>query len=45
MGGKDFDGFIDKMGTLVVNQSERATKPSQDEFINEMNYDYNCVGL
>jgi hypothetical protein len=28
MGGKDFDGFIDKMGTLVVNQSERATKPS-----------------
>jgi len=25
MNGKDVNGLIDKMGTLVINQSERAT--------------------
>jgi len=40
---KDFDGFIDKMGTLVANQSERATELGQNEFINELNYHYNYV--
>jgi hypothetical protein len=44
MNGMDFDGFIDKMGTLVVNQSERAPKPGQNDFINELSYDYNYVG-
>jgi len=37
--GKDLDGIIDKMGILVANQNERATTPSQNEFINELNYD------
>jgi hypothetical protein len=45
MNGKDFDGLIDQMGTLVVNQSERAAKIGQNEFINELNYDYNHVSL
>jgi hypothetical protein len=44
MSGKDLDGLIDKMGTLVTNQSERATKPDQNDFINELNYDYNHIG-
>jgi hypothetical protein len=44
MSGEDLDGIIDKVGTLVTNQSERATKPSQNEFINEFSYGYNCVG-
>jgi hypothetical protein len=44
MSGKDLNGIIDKMGTLVINQIERATKPSQNEFINELNYDYSHVG-
>ncbi len=26
MNGKDFNGLIDKMGTLVANQSEGATE-------------------
>jgi len=26
--GKDLDGIFDKMGNLVVDQSEGATKPS-----------------
>jgi hypothetical protein len=42
--GKDFDGFINKMGTLVINQSEGTTEPSQNEFVNELNYDCNHVG-
>jgi hypothetical protein len=44
MSGKDLDGLIDKMGTLVINQSEGATKPSENEFINELSYDCNYVG-
>ncbi len=44
MNGKDLDGFIDKMDTLVANQSERATKPNQNEFINELSCDCNCIG-
>ncbi len=44
MSGKEFDGVIDKMGTLVVNQNERATKPNQNNFINELTYDYNHIG-
>jgi hypothetical protein len=44
MNGKDHDGFIDKMGILVNNQSERATKPGQNEFINELSCGYNRVG-
>ncbi len=42
--GKDFDGFINKMGTLVINQSEGTIEPSQNEFVNELNYDCNHVG-
>ncbi len=38
MSAKDLNGFIDEMGTLVDNQSEGATKPSQNEFINELSY-------
>jgi hypothetical protein len=30
MHGKDFDGLIDKMGTLVVNWNEGATKPGMN---------------
>jgi hypothetical protein len=44
MNGKDFDGLIDKIGTLVISQSERATKPNQNDFINELTYDYNHIG-
>jgi hypothetical protein len=44
MNGKDLDDLIDKMGTLVINQNERVTKPGQNEFINELNCDYNHVG-
>jgi hypothetical protein len=44
MNGKDFDGLIDKMGTLVANQSERAIEPGQNELINELSCDYNYVG-
>jgi hypothetical protein len=43
MSCKDFDGLIDKMGTLVANQSERTTKPNQNDFINELSYDYNLI--
>jgi len=28
MNGKDLDGIFDKMGNLVVDQSEGAIKPS-----------------
>jgi hypothetical protein len=28
MNGKNLNGFIDKMGTLVINQNEGATEPS-----------------
>jgi hypothetical protein len=45
MNGKDLNGLIDKMGTLVTNQSEGAIEPGQNEFINELNYDYNHVGF
>ncbi len=45
MSGKDLDGLIDKMGTLVANQSERATEFGCNEFINELNYDYIRVGF
>ncbi len=45
MSGKDFDGFINKMGTLVANQSERATKFGQNGFINELNCDHSRDGL
>ncbi len=44
MSGKDIDGFIDNIGTLVANQREKATKLGQNEFINELSYDYNHVG-
>jgi hypothetical protein len=44
MNGKDFDGLIDKMGTLVANQNERAIELGQNEFINELSYDYSYVG-
>ncbi len=44
MSGKDLDGLIDKIGTLVTPQNEKATKLGQNEFINELNYDYICVG-
>jgi len=27
MSGKDIDGLIDKMGTLVANQNEGETEP------------------
>jgi len=43
MNGKEFDGLIEKMGTLVTNQSERATKPNQNDFINELTYYYNHI--
>jgi hypothetical protein len=43
MSGKDLNDLIDKMGTLVVNQSERATKSNQNDFINELTYDYNHI--
>jgi hypothetical protein len=45
MNGKDINGIIDKMGTLVANQNEKATKPSHNEFINELSNDYICVSL
>jgi hypothetical protein len=45
MSRKDFDGLIDNMGTLVANQCERATELGYNEFINELNYDYNHVGF
>jgi hypothetical protein len=44
MNGKDLDGIFDKMGNLAVDQSEGAIKPSYNEFINELNYDYGHVG-
>ncbi len=44
MSDKDLDGIVEKLSTLVANQSEWATKLSQNEFINELSYDYNCVG-
>jgi hypothetical protein len=43
MNGKDLDGIIDKIGTLVVNQSEKVTELGQNGFINGLNYDYNHV--
>ncbi len=45
MNGEDLNGLLDKMGTLVANQSERATKLGQNEFVNQLNCDCNCVGL
>jgi hypothetical protein len=45
MSGKNFDGLIDKMGTLVANRNERTTKLGQSEFINELSCDYSCVNL
>ncbi len=45
MNGKDPNGIINKMGTLVINQSERATKLSQNEFIHELNCDFSLVGF
>jgi hypothetical protein len=44
MSGKDLHGLIDNMGTLVANQNDTATEPNQNEFINELNYDYNHIG-
>jgi len=41
MNGKDLDGIIDKMGTLVTNRNERVIKPNQNEFINGLSYDSN----
>jgi hypothetical protein len=35
--GKDFDGLIDKMGTLVAKQSEGPIEPGPNEFENELN--------
>jgi hypothetical protein len=43
MSDKDLDGIVEKMGTLVANQSERVIELSQNEFINELSCDYNCV--
>ncbi len=43
MSGKDLNDLIDKMGTLVVNQSERATKSNQNDVINELTYNYNHI--
>jgi hypothetical protein len=43
MNGKHRDGIVDKMGTLVSNQSERVIKLGQNEFINGLNYDCNHV--
>ncbi len=40
MSGKDLDGLIDKIGTLVTPQNEKATKLGH----NELNYDYSRVG-
>jgi hypothetical protein len=44
MSGKDLHGLIDNMGTLVVNQNDTATEHNQNDFINELNYDYNHIG-
>jgi hypothetical protein len=38
MSGKNLNGLINEMGTLVVNQNEGATKPGQNEFINDLSY-------
>jgi hypothetical protein len=43
MNGKDLNGIIDKMDTLVANQSENLTELGQNEFINGLSYDYNHV--
>jgi hypothetical protein len=44
MNGKDFDGLIDKMGTLVINQSEGVIEFGQNELITELSCDYSYVG-
>ncbi len=44
MSNKDPNGLINKMGTLITNQSERATKLGQNEFIHELNCDCSLVG-
>jgi hypothetical protein len=44
MSDEDFDGVIEKIGTLVIDQSEHATKLNQNEFINELSCDCSCVG-
>jgi len=44
MNGKNLNGIIDKVGTLVVNQNERAIECGQNEFINELNCEYSHVG-
>jgi hypothetical protein len=43
--GKDLDGFIDKMDTLVTNQSEGAIELGQNEFVNELSCDYSYIGF
>jgi hypothetical protein len=43
MNGKDLNGIVDNMGTLVIDQSE-WTEPSENEFINELSYDCSHVG-
>jgi hypothetical protein len=44
MNGKDLHGLIDNMGTLVANQNDKATEPNQNDFINELKYNYNHIG-
>ncbi len=44
MSSKDLDGNIDEVCALVIDQSNWAIKPGENEFINELNYDYNHVG-
>ncbi len=43
--GKDLNGFIDKICTLVTNQTKGATEPNQNEFINELSCDCFCIGF
>jgi hypothetical protein len=43
MNGKELNGLTDKMSTLVANKNERATKPNQNDFINELTYNYNHI--
>jgi hypothetical protein len=45
MGGEDFNGVIDEMNALIVDQSEWTTKPNEDELVNELhgNNSFICV--
>jgi hypothetical protein len=45
MNGKDFNGLIDKMGTLLANRSEGAIEFGENEFVNKLTCDCNHVGL